>query len=377
MHSRVLAIEPDRDLAAQLGGLGEDAPDLVLAFLPPNDRLQDTLDAMDACWPDSLLAGCTAMSQFAAGELVHDGSLQAFWFDEPGSRAWVEVIEKAADGDGGDEQALARFLEQRPDGAFLLVDGIRYPADSLLDRLRGLPPGRLPVIAGGLASKDLDPAHFYDNDGGWVFLGRKVFPCAALLIGLHGVEMRIEVVRGWEPASPVYTVTEASGNVLHRVNDMTAVDWYRDFFAADGELPAMPESSYGFPLIIDGPDPARKGIYRTMVVFDDPPGSVAYAGDVRVGDRVRLGLGNSESIIRAAGQIELDGVDTCMLFSCAVREIVLGEAAGEAVAAAQRALRDIPFSGFFTFGEIGPSEAGRIAYYNQTGILVGLREKPA
>lgn len=353
----------------------EPAPDLILGFLPANDRLQDTLDYLVQQFPDSLIAGCTAEQQFWKTGLINSGSLQLYWFKQKGHGTWCEVIQQTSEG-GIDTAGVLQHLEdERPDSALLLVDGVHFPVHQLLEELRTHADGDAPVIVGGLASKSLDPTHFYDDNGAWVFSGNRIHHGNALLIGLCGVELTTSIVRGWEPASPVYEVTDAEGTELRCIEDQSAADWYRDYFTVEGKLADLPDAAYGFPLIIDGPDPERRGIYRTMVVFDEPPGCVSFAGDLHTGDRIRLGIGNAESLVRAAQQLNPAQAEACLLFSCAAREAVLGDAAGDEIMALQQRLGDLPFTGFFTFGEIGPAAKGTIAYYNQTGVLARLREK--
>ena len=48
--------------------------------------------------------------------------------------------------------------------------------------------------------------------------------------------------------------------------------------------------------------------------------------------------------------------------------------APDEASAIHRALGGTALSGFFTFGEIGPTPAGGLAFYNQTAILVLLSE---
>jgi len=103
---------------------------------------------------------------------------------------------------------------------------------------------------------------------------------------------------------------------------------------------------------------------------------VTFAGDIHTGDRVRLGLGNDSSLVSAAEQLDLKDADTCLLFSCVAREIVLGDAAETEIETLSRKLAGTPLSGFFTLGEIGPSTARELGFYNQTGILALLTEQP-
>jgi hypothetical protein len=351
-------------------------PDLALAFLPPEECLRETLAAMTAAWPDALRFGCEAVTQFADSEATSRGAVQLFWFDDPRRHhARVDVIP----GTHGEPptarrvEAVARRIAAS-DGALLLVDGLRFPIERFLAELRQTLVSMPPLVAGGLASRQ-EPA---TGAGARVFIGERVLPSACLVATLHGVAMRVEVVRGWTPASPVYTVTRGAGGVVHEIDGEPATDWYRRFFTVDGRLAPMPESANRFPLIVEGPRPERQGLYRAMSGFDDPPGAVTFLGDVETGDHVRLGMGNELSLVRTASELTAGPPpDAAILYSCTGREAVLGDRSGDEVAAIRKTLGSVPLSGFFTCGEIGPTSRGNLGFYNLTAILVLLREAGA
>jgi len=347
-------------------------PDLVLGFLPPDEHLPGSLRALAAAWPESLRFGCEAVTQFADTAVTHTGSLQLFWFEQPGHGATVEVVAGSRDAPPGDPElaGLARRLEQAG-GGLLLADGVRFPAEDLLSRLAPRLPRPLPLLAGGLAT-ERGPA-----EGARVFYMDEILPSACLALTFHGVSLCASVVRGWDPASPVYTVTRAQGNVLHEIDGEPATAWYARFFTVAGALAPLPETAFRFPLILEGPAPERQGVYRTMRAFDDPAGAVTFWGSIRNGDRVRLGMGNDVSLVRtAAGLPSSAAPEAAILYSCIGREAVLGGMAGDELAAIHGALGGAALSGFFTNGEIGPSDRGGLAFYNQTAVLVLLQETP-
>lgn len=383
MDSAVFTLSPTLSAADALAGLdGWGEADLVLAFLPPAGDPAATLDAIADRFPAAVVAGCEAVTQFADGAVAGAGTLHLFRFAVPGHRAEVELVPGSYE-EPPDADRLAALADRLTAGQPLLfiADGLRFPVEDALAVLRRALARRgfvgPPPLAGALASQG-EPV---ERPGARVFSGRTVHESAALAVVLHGVEARLEVVRGWDPASPGYVVTRAEGKVLHEIDGRPAVDWYRRFFTVGGRLAPLPETAWRFPLIIEGPAPERNGLYRSMRFFDEPAGAVTLWGEVHDGDRIRLGMGNEASLVERAGTLAGTAgggaPEAAILYSCVGREVVLGDGAAGEAAAVYRALEGAPLSGFFSFGEIGPTPGGGPAFYNQTAILILLTEASA
>ena len=140
MRSRTLHLPQGALPREMLSAASEEAgraPDLVLGFLPPEDGLPGTLAALAEAWPASLRFGCEAVTQFADRDMTTRGSLQLFWFDDPGHQAAIEVITGTHEEPPAAE--IVADLAQRlaeSDGALLIVDGLRFPAERFLADLR-------------------------------------------------------------------------------------------------------------------------------------------------------------------------------------------------------------------------------------------------
>lgn len=387
MKSAVLQLGPEglssdkltaaaRDAAGREGVPRERTPSLVLGFLPPGSGVPSVLEALAEAYPDAVRVGCEAVTQFADGSVTSAGTLQLFWLERPGHGVDVTVLH-AERGEPFDESDLDRVAEalRGADAAFLLGDGLRFPSWELLGRLRNRLRADGPPAAGGLASQ-LEPIA---GEGARVFHGVELFRSACVVVTFHGVAMTVEMVRGWDPASPIFTVTDARGDALFAIDGEPAAAWFRRYFTVEGDLAPMPQAAHRFPLIVDGPKPERRGLYRSMRRFDDPPGAVTFWGDLEVGDRVRVGMGNDASLLRTAAHLpSASAPEAAVLYSCVGREVVLGDFAESEISTIHEALRGASLAGFFTFGEIGPAASGEgCVLYNQTAVLALLREHPA
>jgi hypothetical protein len=380
MRSRTVHLpggtNPRETLADAAGEVGR-PPDFVLAFLPPEENLRDVLADMTLAWPDAVRLGCEAVTQIAGADTTQWGTVQLFWLDDPKRHhAWVEVVP----GTHGEPPPLKRVesIARRvvaADGTLLLMDGLRFPAERFLADLRRSLRGLQAPVAGALASQREPVA----GAGARVFAGERVLPSGCLVLTLHGIAMQVAIVHGWSPASPAYTVTRAAGSIVWEIDGEPAAVWYRRFFTVGGELASMPDTANRFPLLIEGPRPERQGLYRSLRAFDQPCGAVTFWGDVETGDRVRLSMTNDTTLEGMAAELLSESSpghspDAAILLSCPGRGQVLGERSLEEVAALQGVLGDTPLSGFYTFGEIGPTPRGDLAYYNHTAVLVLLRE---
>jgi len=360
----------------RVAAVTERSPDAVLAFLPGDGRAQRILRELASTWPDAIRFGCESVTQFADATLASDGSLQLFWFERPEHRVEVDVIEATPDGTlRADEIDHLAETIRGADAVLLTVDGLHFPAQELLAELRSRGAATGVAVAGGLASMASPGA---EASGARVFVGRQLYGAGCAVAHWHGVRADIEIVRGWSPASPSYTVTRAEGNVVYEIDGEPATDWYRRFFTVGGQLAPLPDAAHQFPLILEGPGPLREGLYRSMRHFDQPEGAVTFWGDLEVGDEIRLGMGNDVSLVETARELAADRpAEAAVLYSCVGRELVLGERAEAEVQAIHEALRGVPLAGFFTFGEIGPAVRGPVAFYNHTAVLVLLSEAAA
>ena len=103
--------------------------------------------------------------------------------------------------------------------------------------------------------------------------------------------------------------------------------------------------------------------------IDEHTGAITYLVDLPEGARVQLSItdraaildGCAESIRRALqGFPETKKPEAAVIFSCAARRILLGTKTGEEFRILKESIGDeVPFCGFYTYGEIGPQQTDR------------------
>ncbi len=348
-------------------------PDLILAFIPPTGHPHEYLQALTAHWPETPIAGSEAVIQFANHRLIASGCVHLFWWSSP---VIPDIIGLSIEPNAAESllQEVARKVtsQLKPGATYLLLsDGLEFPIDRFLPYLRRHCMNHMIRILGGLASQPLD----VEQPRSRVFHTGGVLRYGCLFVELPRLEIRYTILRGWDPASPVYTVTRADHRILYEIAHEPVKHWFERFFTLEGGMAPMPETAYQFPIIIVGPEPERRLIYRSLRAYDHPPGAVTLWGDIKTGEKIRLGIGNGVTLVRKALPLfQSFHPDTVLLFSCVGREVVLGGLAETELKEFYQYLKGVPISGCFTYGEVGPNNDEGPIFFNQTAVVIGLRE---
>lgn len=186
----------------------------------------------------------------------------------------------------------------------------------------------------------------------------------------------------WQPLGPRVAVTESSGDTVRRIGDVSALDFYRRYLGSHSR------PAFEFPLAVF--EPGSDSYYlRVPATYDEASGSVRYVGDVPQDTEVQLTEAVrsrmiaccEESVARATEAFGAGTPAVALIFTCAVRKMILGTRTQEESAILARHLPPgVPVFGFYAFGEIGPTGAGGCGQlHNSTMItlLLGERDEPA
>lgn len=353
------------------------AAQLVLLFGSPSQLAGDALfPTLRAAYPAALIVGCSTAGEIF-GTTVSDDSLlvSAVHFEHTHVR-----LAKAAIGDAPNSFALGQSMADSLRGealrhVLIFSDGLHvHGGDLVLGFKDRLPAGV--ELTGGLAA---DGARF-----------ERTLLCAdapaaeglLVAVGLYGSRLAVGFgsVGGWDSFGPERLITRSAGNVLYDLDGKPALELYKRYL---GEQAAgLPATGLFFPLLLRSEN--GDGVVRTILGVNEAEQSMTFAGDMPEGRKARLMKANFDRLVDgaiSAAEVSQQGhganpVQFALLISCVGRKLVLKQRVEEEVCGVRRILGDqVPFAGFYSYGEISPHGAGSSCeLHNQTMSITTLGE---
>lgn len=209
------------------------------------------------------------------------------------------------------------------------------------------------------------------------FFGNEVHTDAVPILLISGdLQFVYGVDSGWKPMGNEGIVTKSEGNIIYKINNETAHSFYKNSL---GELNTP---SAEFPLIVLNDDNHVQYQRAPAAVLEDGSGGVVLMGEIPEGakvkicsaDRVDILNGTSKSIISALDRVpENAEISGALLISCAARKSLLGTKTKEECKLVSEKLgADIPFAGFYSYGELSPvkHKGKKAMLHNQTFVTV-------
>ena len=251
--------------------------------------------------------------------------------------------------------------------AFLIaISGLTNDGEAIVKGIESACPYGTPSF-GGMAGDD---ANFLET---FAFSNTGSTTDGAVVMVLDAKRVRVSGIAtsGWTGVGAEMIVTSSDGNVVHTINDRSAVDLFRDYLKVGNE--ELVQIGVTFPLIVIRPDGST--ILRAVLAADFPTGSLIFAGSIPPGSRVRFsssfGYEIIEKSIREIRDLAVGhpNANAVLAFSCVARHSVFGDTIDNEITAAS-GLWSAPLIGLFTYGEIGPNRKGVCDFHNETLSLV-------
>lgn len=270
----------------------------------------------------------------------------------------------------GAGERLAGALGPRPERRQLglVLSGVGDGRDDhLLRALHAGLPGA--AIFGGVPSGDHDAGMesplFWKR---WQYLGPRLESEAVSLAMIDlpaDVRLGFGFEHGWSPVGPLVRVTKAKGARVYAVDDMRAVDYYRQFFGADASREVMLRSiqRFGFALRPEG-EIRGNTLMKLPVRIDFSRGWIEYyppedleGRQVQLIAASRLGLieGAREAARRALEALRGRKPSLVIAVSCCTRSSWLNSRIDLEMDAAREIFGTrTPIFGFYSSGELLP-----------------------
>ncbi len=323
--------------------------------------IQNILNDILATIPHAKIIGATTDGEILNNEVTTDKvivSVSAF------ERATLKVAMVENDGDSfACGNILARKLVQDDTKViFLFSDGLHTNGEVFLNGFKTISDDI--ILAGGMAGDgaNFDTTYILSNDG--VISNGAV----GISVNTQNIDVKNTYSFNWQEIGKTLTITKAVDNRVYEIDDISAVDIYAKYLGEDIAL-SLPAVGIEFPLII-----TRDGVKIARAVLGkEDDGSLVFAGNLHVGDKVQFGYGNSGMILKESintkDEFLSSPVESIFIYSCMARRRFLEEA----ICIELTPLANIaPSVGFFTYGEF--FKAKECELLNQTMTVLAMSE---
>ena len=352
---------------------------LLLVYFPTSMVNEQCWAALSAAFSNSVIVGCSGSGEIKFNEILDDEiivTLIKFTNTEIKVSSLVGVNNQDSEIIG---QELAKKLPQENlKGIFIHSDGLAINGSSLIKGIVDI-LGEKISISGGLAGDGSDFKVTY------VLIDGKPKTNAISAVGFYGdsISITASAFGGWVPFGPIRKITKSTNNILYELDDSPALALYKNFLGEQAKK--LPSSALLFPIYLksDGEEGHRDAI-RTILAVDEEKQSMTFAGDVPVGSQTQLMRASHDNLVEAAkmvAQANASKIDSnlssvSLIVSCVGRRLVLGEKTESEIEGVLQFLpKNSLQTGFYSYGEIAPSNKGECDLHNQTLTLTIIQEK--
>lgn len=336
---------------------------LIQVFTAFNDEqyISSLLQQISSLLPDAEIIGSTTDGEISNGKVLTGKTVLSFTGFESTSLK-VFSVEHQDKGFLSGKRLAEALIENDTKLLIAFADGLSTHGEEFLDGIACV--NKEVSVAGGLAG---DYNKFTKT---LVFTKERILSHGAVGVALNGKKLQSH--RGysfnWYPIGAELVITQAKGNRLYTINGEKAVDIYKHYLG-DKLAEGLPSIGIEFPLIVNR---NGKKMARALISVKED-GSFLVAGNLFTGEKVCIGFGDREEILRASCHIIRNTAkkpsEAIFIYSCMTRRYFMGsDVESETLPFQQIA----PVAGFFTHGEFFSSDKNEL--FNQTLTFVSLSE---
>ena len=334
---------------------------LIQVFCGQNNlSFQKTVDLLSNYLPKAFCIGTTTDGEIYEKEVSTNTIIVSISIFKETTIKIAYAVEKDSYKRGS---SLAKDLITKNTKLLILfADAINTNGEVFLNGIESINKDIL--IAGAMAG---DNAKFKNT---YVSCGNKVFKSAAVGISLNSDTLVVQNDSrfNWSSIGIGHTISKAIDNRVYEIDNLKTIDFYKKYLG-EKILDTLLLDIIAFPLLIK-----RNNEYvarAAMKIFKD--GSLQFSGNLKEGEKVKFGFGNTEMILKnpiIPYEKNYDDVESFFIYSCMARRRYLGDL----INTENKAFANITnTSGFFSYGEFLQKD-GKNGLYNQCLTLVALNE---
>jgi hypothetical protein len=372
--------DPDTEDAVQevitqcLSSLEGAKPQAGIVFSAVNYDYPIILKKINASFPNIQLIGCSSGGELSSQLGYSEGTLLLLVFaSDTVSMATAVARDISIDISSSVNAALKEAkqkLKSDPTLCLTFPDIFTIGTVRLVEELKKSLGSTFPILGGGAS----DPWKF---DQTREFYGEEVLQDAAPMLFFSGpLEYHFNVVSGWQPFTSKKVVMECNKNIVYKIGDETALDFYKHYL---GSPPSL-----AHPLAVFEKDQERFYL-RVPLGADEKTGEVVLGGDLPKEAVTSICQADPQELIQETHKLIQqiqpklsDNKAACaFIISCSCRQKVLGTRTKEEYKVLRDEIfSDIPIVGFYAYGQICPFEQDKCSFvHNESVVALLLNEK--
>ncbi len=344
-------------------------PQAGVVFAGVNFDHRLMLDTILDQFPGIELIGCSTAGDFSTSYGFSDDSVSLMVFYSDDVEIGVGVGRSLSGNPETTVQAAvelaSRNLSKPVSLCLAFPDGFNKSFDPILKMLNQALGDDCPVFGGAAGTQwneDIMPLQFYKDE-----ILEDAIP---IMVFAGPLEYAFSIANSWKPVGKKATVTDAEGRLVKRIDNFSAVDFYR-YYLGDHSEPAR-------EFVLAVYDETSEHTYLRAPMEYNPDGSITFSESVSPGATVQLTEARREVMIEDTRSTSEQIVQQApglapafaMAFSCAFRKNVLGTRVEQELQILQGNLPPrLPIMGFYSFGEIAPLVKGQESFFHGATLV--------
>ncbi len=336
---------------------------LIQVFTAENDKvfIEELLAQLTHALSQAVIIGSTTDGEIMNGKVsTHKTVLSFTQFDHTILQTYAKVHQQ--DGFFSGKSLAQALIKENTKLIIAFADGLHTNGDAFLDGIHSIDPKI--IVAGGLAG---DNSTFTQT---YIFTQDGIISNAAVGVAFNSAHLNVynDYSLNWHRIGKELTITKVKNNRVYTIDNRTAVDTYIHYLGKE-MAEGLPAIGIEFPLI----SMRNEVMVARAVLSKHDDGSLGFAGNLKVGDKVQFGYGDPMEILKCSDGI-LNHVrekpsEVIFVYSCMARRHFMPDLIDVETLPLQSVA---PTAGFFTYGEFFTS--GKKELLNQSMTIVSLSE---